>query len=137
MTTFWRNHASGVLNSKGGFLFVTIRRHPQGGSVLVTFSSRSVLGVLGAEPLARAMLAKWHPDAGWSEVRGVYHRASQENFDASGEVPFGSLDALLDALAAKWLLHSWEPLPPDYREWTADVVRDLEPTLCLLEVMES
>lgn len=135
MTTFWRNQSRGATNSVGGFLSLTVRRHPVGGSILVTFSSRSVLGSMPR--VARAMLAKWDPMTGWSEVRGVYHLAQPENFDSSVETPFLSLDALLDALSKKWLTNSWEPIPPDYREWTADVVQDLEPMLCLLEVMES
>lgn len=132
--TFWRNSAVGAMNARGGFLLVAVRRHPLGGSILATFSSRSVLGQMS---VSRAMLAKWEPVTGWSEVRGVYHRANQESFESSHEVPLGSLDALLDALSAKWLRHSWEPLPPDYREWTAKVVEDPASTLCLLEVMES
>lgn len=132
--SFWRNHSQGAMNSRGGFLFIAVRRHPSGGSVLVTFSSRSVLGSMS---VARAMLAKWEPVIGWSEVRGVFHRAQEESFLASHEIPLGSLDALLDALSAKWLRHSWEPLPPDYREWTSKVVQDPAATLCALEVMES
>jgi hypothetical protein len=132
--SFWRNRSQGALNTDGGFLLVAVRRHPSGGSILVTFSSRFVLGQMS---VSRAMLAKWEPVVGWSEVRGVYHRANQESFESSYDVPLGSLDALLDALSAKWLRHSWEPLPPDYREWTAKVVEDPDSTLCVLEVMES